>query len=252
MNTPIDKPTDEEMLMAYADGELDATQAAYIEQAMQTDANIAARVAQHRALRAQLQTSFAGMLSEPVPQRLLNTLQAPASPAAKVVDLAQARHAKSIAPRSWSSREWGAMAASLIAGIVVGMYALTFNSTQLVSEQGGALIARGKLESALTTQLASTAVAAQAIKMGTSFRNRDGAYCRSFAVSEGRSLAGLACREQDQWRVQMLTEANNDASEFRQAGSATPAAVLALIDQQIEGEPLDAEAEAAAAKSGWK
>lgn len=251
MNTPIDKPTDEEMLMAYADGELDAKQAAYIEQAMQTDANIAARVAHHRVLRAQLQTSFADVLSEPVPQRLLNTLQ-PAAPAAKVVDLAQARHAKSAAPRSWSSREWSAMAASLIAGIVMGMYALNFNSTQLVSEQGGALIARGKLESALTTQLASTAATAQTIKIGTSFRNQDGAYCRSFAVSEGRSLAGLACREQDQWRVQMLTEVNSDASEFRQAGSATPAAVLALIDQQIEGEPLDAEAEAAAAKSGWK
>jgi hypothetical protein len=249
MNTQID----DEILMAYADGELDATQAAQIQLAMQTDASIAARVAQHRALRVQLQTGCTDVLSEQVPQRLLNTLLAPAAPAVKVIKLAQARQLKSAPPtRRWSSREWGAMAASLVAGIVVGMYALDFNSAQLVSEQGGTLIAQGKLDSALTTQLASHSEAASAIQIGISFRNHNGEYCRSFALTEGDSLAGLACRAQDRWRVQLLTEANDDASEFRQAGSTTPAAVLALVDQQIEGEPLDADAEATAQKSGWK
>lgn len=249
MNTPSNKP-DDETLMAYADGELDATQTAQVEQAMQTDAAIAARVAQHRALRAQLQDSFAEVLSEPVPQRLLNTLQAPA--AGKVIDLAQARQNKAIAgTRSWGSREWSAMAASLVAGIVMGWYALSFNAGDMIGERGDALIAQGKLDRALTTQLASSTEATPAVHIGISFRNRGGEYCRSFAL-EDRALAGLACREQEQWRVQMLTETNQDANEFRQAASSTPAAVLALIEQQIEGEPLDADGEAAALRKGWR
>jgi anti-sigma factor RsiW len=146
MNTPIDKPIDDEILMAYADGELDATQAAQIEQAMQTDAGIAARVAQHRALRAQLQGSFAAVLSEPVPQRLLNSLQVPA--AGKVIDLAQARQNKTTAStRRWSSREWSAMAHRWSPALS-GWYALSFNAGDMIGERGGALIAQGKLDSA--------------------------------------------------------------------------------------------------------
>lgn len=246
----------DEILMAYADGELDASQAAQVEQAMQHDADIATRVAQHRALRAQLQNSFAAVLSEPVPEHLLNTLQprATATTTDNIVDLTQARQRKAAPPgRSWSSREWLAMAASLLVGIVVGVYALNFNSANLVSARDGALVAQGKLATALTTQLASTGGNEQAIQIGVSFRNHAGEYCRSFAVQDERALAGLACRSQDNWRVQMLTESAVDsASEFRQAGSTTPAAVLALIDQQIEGEPLDDEAEAAAQRADWQ
>lgn len=254
MNTPMD--IDDAILMAYADGELDAAQTARVEQAIQQNAHLAARVAQHRALRTQLRNSFAASLSEPIPERLLNILQprATAATADKVVDLAQARQRKAAVPaRSWSSREWGAMAASLIAGIIVGVYALNFNATNLVSTQGGDLIAQGKLATALTTQLAGATENQQAIQIGVSFRNHAGEYCRSFAVQETKALAGLACRSQDNWRVQMLTEiAAGNAGEFRQAGSATPAAVLALIEQQIEGDPLDTEAEAAVQRKGWK
>lgn len=246
---------DDETLMAYADGELDAAQAAQVEQLLQRDAAAAARVAQHRALRTQLRSDFSAVLSEPVPDRLLNLLQANATGTQArdtVVDFSQAKQRKATVVRNWSGREWGAMAASLIAGIVLGMYALNFNSANLVGEQGGALIAQGKLDSVLTTQLASVK-STQAIQIGVSFRNHAGEYCRSFAIQETHALAGLACRSQSNWRVRMLTESSTkDSSEFRQAGSGTPTAVLALIDQQIAGEPLDAEAEAAALHRGWR
>lgn len=243
MNTPIE--FDDETLMAYADGELDAVQSAQVEQLLQRDAAAAAKVAQHRALRAQLRNEFTAALSEPVPERLLNVLQP------KIVDLAQVRQRKTAAKQSWSSREWSAMAASLIVGVVAGMYALGFNSANLVSEQGGALVAKGKLDNALNTQLASTN-STQPIHIGVSFRNHAGEYCRSFTVQDTHALAGLACRVQDNWRVQILESAVSSSNEFRQAGSDTPAAVLSLIETQIAGEPLDADAEAAARQAGWK
>ncbi len=244
----------DEVLMAYADGELDVAQAARAEQAMQQDASVAARVAQHRALRAQLQSGLSGVLSEPVPTRLLSMLQArPAtnSAADKVVDLAQARQQKAAPARRWHNREWFALAASLIAGVVIGMYALSFNSSGLIATRDGALLAQGKLANALTTQLASSTAADSSVHIGISFRDREGNYCRSFAI-QGSSLAGLACHEHNNWRVQMLTEAKTQAGEFRQAGSATPPAVLALIEQQIDGEPLDTDMETAALREGWQ
>jgi hypothetical protein len=246
---------DDETLMAYADGELDAAQAAQVEQRLVIDASAAAKVAEHQSLRARLGRDSTSVLSEPIPERLLAALQPRAAHTAvhtKVVDLAQRKPRKSFAS-NWSMREWGAMAASLIAGLALGMYALNFNGKPLVSADHGALIAQGKLDTALTTQLTSAAGSAQAVQIGISFRNHAGDYCRSFTVRDDQPLAGLACRSQNQWRVQLLTEtAKGNSGELRQAASATPEAVLALIDQQIAGEALDADAEMTARKAGWR
>lgn len=250
MNTPDE--IDEGTLMAYADGELDAEQSVQLEQLLKRDAVAAARVAQHKALRSQLQTEFAAVLSEPIPERLLNAVKRDANnPEGKIVDLSQARRASDVANR-WKSREWMAIAASLIMGVMLGVYALKFNPSQLVGEHNGVLIAQGNLERALTTQLASNN-ATQPIQIGISFRNRTGEYCRSFAVQNSQSLAGLACRSRDNWRVQVLTESSSgNSGDFRQANSSMPVSVLTLIEQQISGEALDAQAENVARQSGWK
>lgn len=250
MNTPDE--IDETTLMAYADGELDADQSAQIEQLLKRNSAAAARVAQHKALRSQLQAGLSGVLSEPVPEQLLNVLKQRGNRLHdNIVDLSHARQRKNIA-RQWKGGEWSAIAASLIVGVLVGVYALHFSPSQLVSEQGGALIAKGKLENALTTQLAS-ANSNEQIQIGISFRNRSGEYCRSFAIHEAHGLAGLACRSQDNWQVQMLTESSSgNSGDFRQAGSNMPTSVLTLIEQQISGEPLDASAELAVRQSGWK
>lgn len=51
--------------------------------------------------------------------------------------------------------------------------------------------------------------------------------------------------------MEVLAEAVPQGGELRQAASLPPA-VLAAIDARIEGEPLDAEAEAAALSAGWR
>lgn len=243
----------DELLMAYVDGELDAEQAERVEQAMRQDVTLRNKVAQQRALRTQLQQGLSGVLAEPVPTRLLDVLQAQrtAKTTDNVVDLADKREQKTraSAPR-WQFREWGAMAASLVAGIVIGVSMLNSGSNALITSRDGSVVAQGQLADALSTQLASHT--ASSVHIGVSFRNREGHYCRSFVVQDDKSLAGLACHEQDSWRVQMLTEANAQSGEYRQAGSTTPSAVLALIEQQIAGEPLDARAEVEAVSKRWK
>ena len=80
---------DDETLMAYADGELAPEQRARVEQAMRDDPRVAAAVERHLALRSDVFAAFAGVLDEPVPERLQPAALKPQSPV-RVDVLAQA------------------------------------------------------------------------------------------------------------------------------------------------------------------
>jgi len=76
-----------------------------------------------------------------------------------------------------------------------------------------------------------------------------------YLMREGEALAGVAWRANDDWRVQVLARTADGAANaggYKMAGVEVPAAVMRTIESQISGEPLDAEAEAAAQKRGWK
>jgi hypothetical protein len=224
----------DDTLMAYADGELDPAERAAIEQAMRADPAIAAAVARHRALRADVAAAFAGILDEPVPARL--------QPPAPVVSLAVEREKR----RRWSWPEWGALAATLVVGVFVGK--TVPGGAPAIAGNGNQVVARGELASALDRQVGGKGNGA--VQVGVSFAARDGAYCRSFVMG---ASAGLACRAGGQWRIPVLAEAEPEAAGgYRQAGSALPPAVLDAIDARIAGKPLDAAGEEAARARGWQ
>ena len=54
---------DDETLMAYADGELDAAQRAQIDAAIAQDPGLALRVQEHKALRARMTGAFSRVLT---------------------------------------------------------------------------------------------------------------------------------------------------------------------------------------------
>jgi hypothetical protein len=229
----------DDTLMAYADGELDPAERAAIEQAMRTDPAVAAAVERHRALRADVAAAFAGILDEPVPARL----QPPAP--ANVVSLEAVRE-KRTERRRWSWPEWGALAATLVVGVLAGK--MVPGGAPAIAGNGSQVVARGELASALDRQVGGQGNGA--VKVGVSFAARDGAYCRGFVMG---ASAGLACREGGQWKIPVLAEAEKEAAGgYRQAGSALPPAVLDAIDARIAGKPLDAAGEEAARKRGWR
>ena len=65
----------DEMLMRFADGELDPATAARIEQAMETDDGLVARVAAFIETRAQAQAALKPLLDEPVPEKLVAAVE---------------------------------------------------------------------------------------------------------------------------------------------------------------------------------
>jgi len=231
----------DDTLMAYADGELDPAERAAIEQAMRTDPAIAAAVARHRALRADVAAAFGGILDEPVPARLQPV---PSTAPASVLSLEAARAKR----KRWSWPEWGALAATLVVGVLVGK-TVAGGAAPAIAGNGGQVVAQGALASALDRQVGG-GKADDAVKVGVSFAARDGQYCRGFVMG---TSAGLACRAGGQWRIPVLAEVAPEATGgYRQAGSALPAAVLDAIDERIAGKPLDAAGEEAARARGWR
>jgi len=245
----------DETLMAYADGELDEAERAAIERALGSDPALAERVAQHQALRSDVFAAFAPILDEPVPP----ALTAAALPG-KVADLGAARNARAdaaaakTASRRWAWPEWGAIAATLAIGVLVGSLGLSSgggsgNDGALAVARGadGKLVAQGQLASALSQQLAADA---GAVRIGVSFAAKDGALCRSFTMG---ATAGLACRSGSQWQLPVIAEAAASAAgDYHQAGSAMPAAVLDAVDARISGQTLDARQEQDARQRGWQ
>jgi anti-sigma factor RsiW len=263
----------DETLMAYADGELEPAQRAEVEAALAADPTLVIRVEQHRALRKKLNAAFDPILMETVPDALVAKVFASppsaATPGATITDLrrvraaraAEAKEAAAFARRAkmprvrWTWFEWAAVAASLATGAVIAHLALNTPEANRIGTQHGQLVAQADLAQALSTQLVVDQAPDAPVQIGVSFKSKSGDTCRTFTVKEQNVLGGLACREGDAWRVQVLANASSGANAqggYKPAGGSMPAAIVTAVEQQIEGEALDAAGEEAARAQGWQ
>ena len=240
---------DDELLMAYVDGELGAAERAAVEAAVAQDADLRRRVESQKALRATLQGAFAPTLLEPVPEAL--AAAARGTRGDTVVDLSSRRAAR--APGRWAVREWVAMAASVVLGVAIGFGAWHRGDTELVAvAANGTVEAKGALADALSHQLASVQTASSAVAIGVSFRDQTGHYCRTFTVHRAANVAGLACEATGHWTLRALASAGTTAGGgYQTAGTQIPDVILRAVDDSIAGAPLDAAAERAALAKAW-
>ncbi|HUN74358.1 MAG TPA: hypothetical protein VMU40_07580 [Steroidobacteraceae bacterium] len=240
----------DEILMAYADDELEPAQRAAVEQAMACDPDLARRVAEHKALRERLHRAYDPVLREPIPANLLAAAREPPAGSPDNVIALQPR-APRRRPAPW---QWAAMAASLLVGLGIGQLTRWGGASDPLAARNGQLLARGALAEALNQQLASTQDPHSPMQVGISYLAKDGSYCRTFTWADRGGLAGLACREGRDWQVQMLMQSASGPEgegQYRRAASALPAAIAQAAQAQMSGEPLDAQSEAAARASGW-
>jgi hypothetical protein len=244
---------DDETLMAYADGELEPAQRAEIAAALEKDPALAARVEKHRATRAEVAGAFATVLGDPVPERLRAAAKGSAAPEQRTRgNVVQFPTRGNRAPATpWRAREWLAMAASLVLGVVISWRALSPTTPEMIAATNGALAARGALATALDRQLASNQTSDAAVSIGLTFKSRDGSYCRSFAL-RASGTSGLACRSGDEWRIPVTASADAAGGDFRQAAGSIPSAVMQAIEARIAGDALAAPEETQARDAAWK
>ncbi|MCF8708191.1 anti-sigma factor family protein [Rhizorhapis sp. SPR117] len=245
----------DEMLVAFADGELDPKTRKVVMRAVAADPELARKLAAHQRLRETLSNHFAPIAEQAVPEHLTMLLKNPdKSEAPKVVDLAAIRAERAQAqPRRWLPA-WGnvaAIAATLVLGLAVGQ---TMDSSGgPISVSDGAMVADGSLKKTLDTQLASAQGAgvqgaSGEIRVGLTFRSKTGSICRTF---EGSAMSGLACRADGRWRLEQLLPGAATGSAYRQASSGDPR-LAANVQDMIAGTPFDANAERAARDKGWR
>jgi hypothetical protein len=240
----------EETLMAYADNELDAKTRAAVEEAMATDPEVARKIAQHKALRGKVRLAFDNVVHEPSPQRLIDAARG--VPAVRREGNVIPLRRKTPTSRAWP--QWAAIAASLVIGVIIGQAMLRDSGSGPVTSRDGQLLANGVLAHALSEQLASTQTDQSPVKIGVTFKSKAGNYCRTFTMHETSALAGLACRDHDDWRVQALTQTAStpeSSAAYRQAGSEMPKSVLQAVEDNIAGDALNATAETAARDKNW-
>lgn len=240
----------DEMLMAYADGELDEAARVQVEQAMETQPELREAIERHTRLRASVSQTFEPVLDEKVPDRLSRLLES--TPAPNVVPFKRAETARS--PQRWQAPVWMSIAASAVLGVAVGYFVWHRpEASATVVAQSDGLVASGTLASALTQQLASTQTGKEPVRLGVSYQDRAGDYCRTFSTGGENAFAGIACADDGNWRIRMLTEApSHEHGEYATAGSSIPASVLEVVNENIAGEPLNAAQESHAAERHWR
>ena len=250
----------EEQLMGYVDSALDEQQRADVERAVAADPDLAAHVQRLRALQERLRSAYDPVLEEGIPARLLAASRAPdinvARASSSVADLAARRATRTVTPAasSWRSPGWLAAAASVLLGIALGWWLPHGDAGQLVQIQGSTAVAQGTLAAALSTQLAGRQTGGEPVRIGISYRDRQGHYCRTFATAGPQALAGLACRsQQETWRVQLLATVNQSGEgEYRTAATSMPPEILNRVQTDISGAALDTAQESAAVRSHWQ
>ena len=231
-----------EELAAFADGQLPGRREAEVAAAVAADPALMDEVANHRALKAMLKDHFEPIAEEPVPERLAAMLQPTGGTEApaEVVDFAAAkerRDERRKMPR-WGWIAGPALAASLAIAVFLPR---------------GSEVPEGYADAELASALDRALVAEQQRDADTrillSFRNDDAEFCRAFSGSEG---GGIACRDETGWKLEALGEGSEVAgTEYRMAG-AGDGEILAIAQELAAGPALDAEAEAAARKAGWR
>lgn len=236
----------DDILIAYANGELDQATRHAVEAAVLRDAALAQRLAHFQSTRQRM----AG------PRRGANVVQLAAVRATRAATQQAARKARK--RWRWSWLEWGVLAAVLGLGVVVGKFGLSAwqpdpQSQPSVAWRDGALLAQGRLGLALDQAPSGAGgVYGGSVRIAASFVALDGVYCRSFTTGGApgvQELAGLACKSGGVWKLPVLVQ--NQAAGARQARTELPAAVQAVVEQRSSGALLDAAAEQQAMQRSW-
>ncbi len=240
---------EEEEFFAWLDGELSPDDAARVAAEVAADGELSRRAQEHRAMTSELRGAFGTVEAQPVPEWLERAIETGFD--SKIVDIGEAR-----ATRERRAQPLWVQAAAIAATLVVGLFTGNLlsggvagdGSSSPIEARGGRLVASTDLGRALSTRLAG-APANDGPRIGLTFREKDGTICRTF---EDQSASGLACRDDDDWRIRSLFQGEQgQATDYRMASGPEPQ-LMEAVEAVIHGEPFDAAQEKAALENGSK
>lgn len=253
----------DEMLSAYLGRALSNEQMKAVENALQHDAALAARLDELRAVDSLLRSHAQQIDELPRPasvEQLFDKAAAQAQAQAEpdnVVSLADRRR------RAWISPRFALPLAASVALVVGYAGGILSGSGQRSAEPAALLAARIEPGSALHGLLESSesgisrrVADGQDAEVRLSFMARDNSLCRELTVgSASQTSHAVACRGKDnQWQVRLATLSRGSAADkqgYQTASAGEDEAFGAAVDAMMAGDALTAEQERERIKRGW-
>jgi hypothetical protein len=236
---------DDEILMAFADGELDAARATMVRETLAKDAVLRERLERLQETDGLLRAALPP--SADIPERFENLLR----PATNIVQMPVQRR---------SARAWAVPAGTAIAaGFATLMFAnmLTSGATSWLRQTGDGVAIAGSVEAAaIMTPSGELAKAGELnIRPIMSFVADDGRACRELHVRDKDMAARIvACRNADEWRIEALASmpANEFADKYHPAGVKKDPVIDAAYARLGIKTMLDTTAESQAIARKWR
>lgn len=248
--------TDEELLSAYADGELSEDERTAFELRLQNEPALAEALTRLRAADTLLRQGVPAPAIDDDLLARLGLVDRQVSPlaSAEVVQLSRKPQAANDRgppyrlPARWAWAVGGALAAGLALMVMV----------RTDDSPGSSLDRTAAFQSAMT-ELPSSAMARIAdgatVSPVLSFPQQDGGFCREFVVRGPDATRGIACQQGGRWAVLAtvpLTEQADESTEIVTAGGASTAELDRVFMERRGGDPLSADGERTAIARDWK
>jgi surface antigen len=252
----------DDVLMAYADGQLESAEAKRLAELLAADEALRRRFAKFAATKpARLARVFDGAVETDVPEQLLK--------AAAAFDAALRKRSEPQTSRlsGWLRGMSDGLAGMMPAGMSPAWGALGIAVTVVVVAIGARLAAERVPEPDVFRAALETARSGDAIRFTAedgdrlitpqlSFLNKTGDFCRKYAITRAdrSQIEGVACRDgAGTWRVDMEAEGGPavDRSKPSLADSGSSMAIEERIGELIKGPVFGRDEEARALKSGW-
>ncbi len=262
----------DEMLMAYADGELDPPSREKVATALRSDPELNRRYRAFARTGRDLGQPFADLLNEPAPASVVAMIQAHTRNEAPVKAPGRARDVRR--SKSWGEwlgdqllpgggMAWAAAGYGLALAVGIGAGALISGGRGPAGDglaAGAGLSASGALASVLETGHSGVA---QPVGLGgtatitprLTFKTASGDFCRQYAMAlpGGTSEEGVACRTDGKWTV----HAHGPGATANTPGATVPAAgggsalVESVVEGLISGNVLTVDEESKAIGDRW-
>jgi negative regulator of sigma E activity len=257
------KYTDEH-LSAFLDGQLPAQESRTLEAELETNLEIAERLASLAEANEAVKEAYKAEIERPIAPHISALLQSETAQTASTVmanDNASDNVVALPARRKISVTKWVAPLAATLAlmiGLTVGrgMSVTPTNQGAIYAQITGTIDADNPLFNVLEHTPSATHVKLDtqvSVKPVLTFQTAEGLYCREFtAQSTASASRGIACREDGNWNILMLNRTElSDETGFRTASATSSEALDQLIDGLIDGAPFDLDTEKAAMTKNW-
>ncbi|WP_372762727.1 anti-sigma factor [Pseudoalteromonas sp.] len=232
----------DETLSAFLDSELLETEMEQVRLALETDDDLVMRLAELSEVDSLVKAHAYSIDESPYSAALSQTMAKLETN--NVVQLSAWQRLKH------STNKGLAIAASI--AIVFGIATTSYLQTQY---QGNANLVANNIATALDTQLSSDAITqadGSVFKANLSFANNNDQLCRQYEMSNNQhTQVAIACKTAQGWQVKAQLQQSNSSNGSQYQTASKHAALDDMIDQMINGQPLNRNQEQHAIAQQW-